>query len=299
MCINKIINISLTIIIFIIGQIILFMIISFPTNAEIIFSEVDIDQGFYQIADFTVNENITFFLSGNITLHIDDSMETINLHIEGPEGWNNSLSPDKVTVYFGATTFPFEWTIIPNTAAEQGNYNVSLIFKETFPWPSELFRRNVTCRVIQNRIELFCNETEESTYPDSMVTYNLSIKNLGTVSDTFFIEILNVDGLENQGWNFTANKFNITLQPEEEQEVVVQVYVPSNARSGNYSVEVFVNSNGHINSTSSQDIVIIVQSPRSSNNIMDSYLLLIVLVLILALSVVTVFIVMKRKNHSN
>ena len=91
--------------------------------------------------------------SGNITLDPDGSIKTMSIDMKGPEGWNCTISPDEITAYFMPATVQFEAIATPTPNAEQGNHNVSIIFIESGPWPSEIYRRIVTCRVIQNRIE--------------------------------------------------------------------------------------------------------------------------------------------------
>jgi predicted transcriptional regulator len=248
--------------------------LAFPAAAQDTDIFITIDQG-PQVADFTVNDDITISLTGEYSISTDSLQPvTVYFGIHAPEGWVTSILPESLTVTFGNdASGEFEGEITPNSGSEQKAYDVfvwasaegrnygeidwssSPSSSERVIWPIEL---------ILNRVKVITDTLERLVLPEQTITHTFTVSNVATVVDTFFIDLVNDEALKDQGWIITQSEEELILEPGEEKTFSVEWQVPQDASKGDYEIEVVVSASGHATSKSSQSMVTKVRLPKTS-----------------------------------
>ncbi len=78
---------------------------------------------------------------------------------------------------------------------------------------------------------------ERLVLPEQTITHTFTVSNVATVSDTFFIDLVNDEALKDQGWIITQSDEELVLQPGEENTFTVECQVPSDAPEGDYEID--------------------------------------------------------------
>jgi len=227
---------------------------------------VSLDQNF-QVADFTVDKDITIHLTGNFTS--ENFVGHAYFGIYAPEGWVATISVDDAPMTPGAS-INFTGEVSPSKEALQKEHNIYVwastdkknpSFTEIMDSPS-ISRASAIIEIIKNRVKLICDVLEQQILPDSSITYSFSVSNIGTVSDIFFIDILNDERWEGLGWIITQSAENLSLESKETRTFYIEQQVPENAKEGDYDIEVVVSSSGDVASKESSTLVTKVRVPK-------------------------------------
>ncbi|UCF07641.1 MAG: winged helix-turn-helix transcriptional regulator [Thermoplasmata archaeon] len=256
-----------------IGLAFMSLILSFPAiaqeeNQDEKEVEVFLDPPGSHYADFTVSGDITIYLAGNVTVN-PDLPKTVYIGINAPNGWETSISPEEVYV-IGSTTIQFEGEVRPSTSSDQKEHVVYVWASvesrdySDIDWtsnPSTAERASSIVEVIQNRIQLIKDITEHTVLPDSTLSYDFTVTNVATVTDTFFIELEDDEALLSQGWTITASADSLTLDPGETGTFTVTQYIPEDVPEGDYDMDVKVYSSGHSGSRAAQTLSTSVRVP--------------------------------------
>ncbi|UCE74391.1 MAG: winged helix-turn-helix transcriptional regulator [Methanomassiliicoccales archaeon] len=246
------------------------LILAAPASGQSTSISIDLDQN-PQTADFTVKSDITISLSGNVTISTESATTTVYFGIHAPDGWEAYLSLDEETVYLGTTILDFQGEVRPSTNSEQKEHDVYIWASAEsrdyngIDWgssPTSSERIGYPIDIIINRVKLITGGLKETTLPDSTIVHSFTVTNVGTVSDIFFIRILNDEQLKDEGWVITQSAENLSLAPQETKTFYVEEHIPQDAPVGDYQVEVLVSSQGHAGSTSSQSMVTKVRLPK-------------------------------------
>ncbi len=254
------------------GLIVLALMMPSPVAAQDHTFFIDIDQDEPQKVDFTVYDDITIPLTGNITITTDSAIITVYFGIYTPEGWVKSISPEEVTVSYGTTTISFEGEVTPNSESLQDNYDIYVWASAEsrsygdIDWGSSTSsdRELSIFEIIQNRIKLLTNFLEQKVLPDGTVRYEFTVTNIGTVQDTFFLNLVDDVVLESEGWDIRTSTDNLTLEPGESKLFIVEQQIPSDAPIGDYTVNGVVSSQSHPDSIQSLSMNTKVRVPQIS-----------------------------------
>ena len=88
---------------------------------------------------------------------------------------------------------------------------------------------------------------------------------MATVTDTFFIDLVDDEKWKDQGWIITQSAENLTLEPGESSDFHVDVQIPPDASHGeDCEIDVIISSSGHFASKSSQSMITKVRLPKTS-----------------------------------
>jgi predicted transcriptional regulator len=255
--------------------IITILLLCYPASAQGTTITIELDQ-IRQTVDFTVDSQIILEINGNISIKHESAIPvTVWLGIHAPEGWETSISPEEVTVAIGTTIVSFEGEVTPNIDSSQKNYDIFVwasveddkpaIDKiengDNDPEPS-VFSVKSLIDVIKNRVQLATDSSEHRIHPDSEISYTLSVSNMCTVSDTFYITLIGDDRLINDGWQITQSATNVSLDPGETKDFVVEQIIPEDTQVGDYEIEVVVSSEGHSTSSKSLNLGTKVRVPQ-------------------------------------
>lgn len=253
-----------------IGMIIFGLLLSSPAMAQDDEIDVHIDQvSQKQKADFTVDDIITITITG--TFEFNEFVGLVYFGIYAPEGWETSISPDEAQGVTRNSEIQFEGAVTPNPDASQQQHNVyvwasiddqSPDIGDIIESTSSVFSSLSIIEVIQNRVQMVVENLEQRTLPDSTVRYDFTVKNIGTVADTFFIDLLNDEILIAEGWVITKSVENLTLDPQETKSFYVEMQIPSEAPEEDYEIDVVISSSGHVASKESQTLMTKVRLPK-------------------------------------
>jgi DNA-binding MarR family transcriptional regulator len=234
---------------------------------------VSLDQAAYQVADFTVEEDITYYLSGNVTIKSESAIPTtVWLGIHAPNGWAAYISPEELEVPIGTTVISFEGEVTPSDSSEQMEHDVSV-------WASAESRDfslldfdspasdqdNFLVNVITNRVKLLFDNLIHQVLPESDIVNTFTVTNVATVSDTFTIILDYPESRDMEGWDISLSAESFELEPGETKTFFVNQKVPENAPEGDYTVRVEVSSEGYAASKGEQSIVTKVRMPDTSS----------------------------------
>jgi predicted transcriptional regulator len=228
-----------------------------------------LDQAEYQVADFTVEEDITISLSGSVTVEVDSPQVTVFFGIHAPAGWTTYLSLEEETAYFGENIFDFEGWVIPQDSVQK-EHEVSVwasaesreFLQIDFESPAS-DRENILLNVITNRVKLLFDNPIHKVLPGSEFANTFTITNVATVADTFTIILDYPESLQVEGWDISLSANSFDLEPGETKIFFVNQKVPEDAPEGDYTVDVVVTSDGHARSFQSQSIVTKVRTPET------------------------------------
>ncbi len=255
---------------------------AFPASAQGTKVTIILDQAEYQVADFTVEEDITIYLSGNVTITSESALSTtVWLGIHAPDGWVTSISPQEFDVPLGTTTTSFEGQVTPSDTSEQKEYDISVWASAEsrdfslidFDSPAS-DRGNILLNVITNRVKLLLDNATHKVLPDSIVDFTFEVTNVATVSDTFFINLINDETLKDQGWIITQSAEEVALEPGESETVIIQQQIPLNVPEGDYKIEVWISSEGDMDSKQSLSLTSKVRLPETSSPFRIDWMLL-------------------------
>jgi DNA-binding MarR family transcriptional regulator len=230
---------------------------------------VSLDQAEYQVADFTVEEDITILLSGTITVQVDSPQVQVFFGINAPAGWSTYLSLEEETAYFGENIFDFEGWVIPQDNVQK-EHEVSVwasadsreFLQIDFESPAS-DRGNILLNVINNRIKMLFDNPVHQVLPDSDIVNIFTITNAATVADTFTIILDYPESRQAEGWDISLSSDSFDLEPGEAKTFFVNQKVPEDAPEGDYTVRVEVSSEGHAASKGDQSIVTKVRLPET------------------------------------
>jgi predicted transcriptional regulator len=257
------------------GLIVLALMIPTPVMAQQTEITVVLDQEEEkQKIDFTLSGDKTTPLTGNITVYSESALPvTVFCGIHAPEGWVTTISPEEFEVTIGTTTISFEGEVIPNTESTQGNYEIYVWASaesrsyDGIDWGSTSTssdRGQSIFEIIQNRILMLTNFLEQKVLPDATIRYEFTVTNVGTVQDTFFINLENDVVLQSQGWVISKSIDDLTLEPGESDYFYVDQQIPSDAPVGDYVVNGLISSQGHPDSFQSLSMNTKVRVPQIS-----------------------------------
>ncbi len=241
---------------------------------------VQVDQS-YQTADLTVDESITIHITGSFTSIGYAGWAYFGIH--APEGWVTSISPDEKIMTLGETV-SFEGEVKPSSNSEQKEYNIYVwasvekrdpSINEIMNSPS-VFSGSSIIELILNRVKVVTDTFEHRVLPEQTITHTFTVSNIATVSDTFFIALVNDEALKEQEWVISQSDEELYLEPGEQKTFSVEWQVPSNAPEGDYDMEVVVSSQGHAASKSTQTLTTKVRLPKTSTPFWTIGLILIV-----------------------
>jgi predicted transcriptional regulator len=240
--------------------------LAYPVSAQ---GEIIIqieDPNYY--ADFTVESSITIQILGTFTTK--DYFGPVYFGIYSPDGWTTSITPEESIMGIGET-ISFEGEITPPKDAPQEEHDVYVwasIDKnnpsvgDIMSSSSDVFSISSIVDVIQNRVKMISNVVEQRILPETEILHTFSVTNEATVSDTFFIDLLDDEALINQGWTISQSENNITLEPGETKEFTIFQEVPKDSEVGDYEYTVIISSEGHAASKASQSVVTKVRIPQ-------------------------------------
>jgi DNA-binding MarR family transcriptional regulator len=229
---------------------------------------IQIDQP-NQYADFTVDSSITIQITGNFTTK-NYPGGIVYFGIYSPDGWITSISPEESFMGLGDTV-SFEGEITPpldSTEEEHDIYVWASIDKNTpsvgdiMSSSSDVFSISSIIDVIQNRVKMISDVVEQRILPDTEIIHTFSVTNEATVSDKFFIDLLDDEALINQGWTISQSESNISLEPGETKDFTISQQIPEDSEVGDYEFQVIVSSEGHAASKASQTLVTKVRVPK-------------------------------------
>jgi DNA-binding MarR family transcriptional regulator len=222
-------------------------------------------------ADFTLGEIPTIDITGNISVSTDSAAVTVYFGIYAPDGWTTSITPEEVTVTFPDDEFTFEGTITPSSQSSQEDYTVYVWASVEEKNPSDhdiisstanVFSERTIIEVIQNRVSMLSEIISDPILPSSTVVNTFTVTNLCTVSDVFYIDLVDDEKWKNLGWIITQSENDLLLEPGESREFTVTKEVPEDADVGDYEFEVVVSSEGHAMSKQTQTLTTKVRVPN-------------------------------------
>ncbi len=261
--------------------------LAIPASAQGTEVFVTLDQ-ISQTVDFTVNEDITIKLTGNITITSESAIPvTVWTGIDAPSGWETSISPEELTVPIGTTIMPFEGEM-RTVERPSGDYELKEF--DVRVWASADSRDfgqidfsspasdhdTFLLGVIINRVKLMAGILEHRVLPESTITHTFTVTNVATVADTFFINIVNDERWKDQGWTISQSDDELNLEPGENTTFYVEQQIPSDAPEGDYDIDVWVSSKGDDTSTSSRTLITKVRMPKISEPFLTLGLILMV-----------------------
>ena len=242
------------------------LILAYPASAqgEVI---IQIDQP-NQYADFTVDSSITIQITGNFTTK--NPVGIVYFGIYSPDGWITTIAPEESIMGLGETV-SFEGEITPplDSSEEEHDIYVWASIDKNNPSvgdimssSSDVFSISSIINVIQNRVQMISDVTEQRVLPDTEILHTFSVTNEATVSDKFFIDLLDDEALINQGWTISQSEKNVSLEPGETKDFTISQQIPKDSEVGDYEFSVIVSSEGHATSKASQTLVTKVRVPQ-------------------------------------
>ncbi len=244
---------------------------SFHAHAQDVDVEIEFDQSPDEKVDFTVNEQVTMYINGNITITTyTPTPKTYYIGIY-PDDWVVSFTPEEIYVIY-QTTEPFEGEIKVPSDSEQKDYTIGIwVSSEKRDFGNELEFTSSSVEgkatfdvfIIQNRVKIEAITHDVPAEPNSTVAHRFRITNIGTTADTFDNDVLNDESLINRGWIFDASAWSLDLEPDQSELVQVDVYIPSEVEGGIYNLQIEASSTQtrSSNSISSNTHVTIPESP--------------------------------------
>jgi DNA-binding transcriptional ArsR family regulator len=219
-------------------------------------------------ADFTVDDSITISISGTFTS--ESYAGIVYFGIYSPDGWVSSISPEEALMA-PDETISFEGEITPEIDAAEEEHDIYVWASIEKQNPSErdiisstsdVFSSISIIEVIKNRVKMISEMHEDPVLPSSTIKNIFTVTNAGTVPDLFFIDLIDDERLKNEGWVVTQSANNLTLNPGETKEFIVEQQVPEDVKVGDYEFHVVVSSEGHAASKSSQTLTTKVRIPK-------------------------------------
>lgn len=242
------------------------LILAYPVSAQ---GEVIIQiDPHNQYADFTVDSPITIQITGNFTTK--NPVGIVYFGIYSPDGWITTIAPEESIMGLGETV-SFEGEITPPldsseeeheiyvwASIDKNNPSVGDIMSSS----SDVFSISSFIDVIQNRVKMISDVSDQRVLPDTEIMHTFSVTNEATVSDRFFIDLLDDEALINQGWTISQSENNVSLEPGETKEFTISQQIPEDSEVGDYEFTVIVSSEGHAASKASQTMVTKVRVPQ-------------------------------------
>jgi predicted transcriptional regulator len=240
-----------------------------PVTAQSTEIYITIDQE-NQKSDLTLGDIPTMEVTGDISITTSSAAITVYFGIYAPDGWATSISPQEVAVTYPGGEIEFEGEITPDPQSTQDDHTIYIWASVEEKNPSEIdivsstsdvFSERTIIEVIKNRVSMISEITEDAVLPSSTIVNTFNVTNLCTVSDVFYIDLVDDEKWKSQGWIITQSENELMLEPGQTKSFTVTQEIPEDADVGDYEFDVVVSAEGHAESEQSLALTTKVRVP--------------------------------------